>query len=695
MTDQTDRLMIQQDRRVAWGSGILFEVGAYRILRGLVRAPGAWLVEAEDPAKRRTLLQLAQLRPINSVTDRIERGQLEQTVLGQSTTLLDEEDQVILAHGGVDRIDGTRVLFWALPLPEQVDRLASPASQIETVDRLLSVGIEIGRRCARRNALGRTEPLLNEQLFLVTDRRAELVGVPVHLPPSWLATDMPRPRLAPEERDSDEAPTTLGDVWRLGRALSTLSGAFEPLPERVRSLLGRMTAPAPDRVQRVEDAVAALSTVRAELQAASPPSPIHGTTSVTAAMPLEVVSELVVQSMGDSTRVEAADPAVPPWAFFFSADEYRRFREITAGTGAREGRLAEMARLCRGEPPERWESLMQAFRSEAPTLHDSIDDSFGEPTEETGNHGAEAPVDRLLEGLILGQADAAPTIAESPFAVGDVEPPMVVGRTIADVKPLVLEPDTIDIPKRGLIEDSVSSELPVPEFEAAPAKRRPTRRHRLILSLLGALAALGGLALAGRTPARLAGAPVLHLERPVTLEVETPNAVVVGEDGTIISAPLVFAVPDVGQATVLVAAEGHRPERVLLPTGGTVRISLAARGEEEPCEVKIPAQVEVEMIGAELDRQADHVTIDGSAVIRLHKGEATAAHLVRCGADVTLPRPTQERTFLGLDGDAHVILDGGSIGHAPLEREVRAGFHRADVEGTSRWIPVFGPVLLE
>lgn len=665
--------MVLPEGRAAWRGAPLFEVGPYRILRGLVRAPGAWLVEAEDPDHRPILLQLIQLRPINSLQDRTERTDLEQAVLAQTTSLLDEEDQVILAHGGADRIDGTRVLFWALPHPQRIERLASPAGHIESLDHLLSTGIHVGRRVARRHGRGRIEPLLTEHLFLVTDEGAELVGVPVHVPPEWLATDMPNPRRAPEERDG--APTALGDVWRLGRALSTLGDAFVPLPGGVCDLLSGMTAPDPsDRIQSVSEAVAELDALREAVRAVTPPSSIHNTTAVTAAFPVDVVSELVVQSIGASTRVEAATPGVPPWAFFFSLEEYLRFRE-TAGAAGFTGdeTLAEIARLCRGHPPARWEGIVQAFGSEGPTLDGC-----------------------LVEGLVLGEG--GPTVTEGPLQIPEIAPPLVAGRTIADVKPLVLEPDTIDVPQRNLIEDSVSGELPAYEAEEqTPTKRRPGRRHRLILGMLVALAALGGLALAGRTPAGLANAPIVDLDRSVTLEVDTPNAVVIGEDGTILQPPWVFAIPERGDAAVLVAAEHHRPERILLPTGGRIRVALAPRSDEASCRIDAPPHVEVEGIGVELDRRADRLSVNGTAALRVRKGEVQTAHLIRCSdeATTTLQIPKRQRTVLGVNGEARVILDGGSIGHAPLEHDVRSGYHRVEIDGVARWVPVFAPVVVE
>src|SRR5688572_3270097 len=106
--------LVDRPRRVAAlpslssDSDVLFVVGPYSVTRGLVRAPGAWIVEARDPHGLEVLLQLVHLRPLKSDAERAERTHLEQTVLARTTALLDEQDRIVLAHGGVDRVDGTR-----------------------------------------------------------------------------------------------------------------------------------------------------------------------------------------------------------------------------------------------------------------------------------------------------------------------------------------------------------------------------------------------------------------------------------------------------------------------------------------------------------------------------------------------------------------------------------------------------------
>jgi hypothetical protein len=152
---------------------VLFAVGPYSVTRALVRAPGAWIVEASDPNGEQVLLQLAHLRPLANEAERAIRTHLEQTVLSRTTALLDEPDRVVLAHGGIDRVDGTRVLFWAMPMMDHVDRLQNPLKHVDTLDQLINAGLELAERLARRHEIGRFEPLLTEHLSC-SARRASI-----------------------------------------------------------------------------------------------------------------------------------------------------------------------------------------------------------------------------------------------------------------------------------------------------------------------------------------------------------------------------------------------------------------------------------------------------------------------------------------------------------------------------------------
>jgi hypothetical protein len=289
----------------------LFSVGPYSVTSGLVRAPGAWIVEARDPHGHEVLLQLVHVRPLVNDAERALRMHVEQTVLSRTTALLQENDRVVLAHGGIDRVDGTRVLFWAMPRPEKIHRLANPLKQLKGLDHLLFVGLELAKRLVERHELGRCEPLLSEHLFLIGDESVELIGVPVQVPAEWFAADMPSPRLAPEEATHGGL-TAVGDVWRLGQALSVLGCAFEPLPEAVQSLLERMVSQTVSaRPPRASEVAVELEALRKQVEGTEQRSEATPTTAMTLALSQEAVNELIIRAMGDSTSVDAAALDVP------------------------------------------------------------------------------------------------------------------------------------------------------------------------------------------------------------------------------------------------------------------------------------------------------------------------------------------------------------------------------------------------
>ena len=610
--------------------GVLFLVGPYSVTRGLVRAPGAWIVEACDPNGQEVLLQLAHLRPLVNDAERALRMHLEQTVLLRTTALLEEQDRVVLAHGGVDRVDGTRVLFWAMPVPERVHRLGNPLKHLTGLDHLLGAGLELAQRLARRHELGRFEPLLSEHLSLITDAGAELIGVPVQVPVEWLASDMPSPRLAPEEV-AHGGLTALGDVWRLGQALSVLACAFEPLPEEVRALLERMSSTNPSaRPPRASEIAVELESVRQRLEGTAQASEATPTTAMTLALSQDQVTELMMRAMGESTHIEAEVPMlvvnahVPAWAFFFESDDYERFEEILAREhpdGLSEAQRADLARLCRGQASDRWPALVRTFFS-----HD--------------------------DSTLFGDGMPEPTIAEAPMSFD--EPTLIPEATILDlpldpaemaetkaVSPLVYVPDWMPPVKREESSVEIPALEPEPIREVEPAGRRS--RKRWVLGALGGLALLGAAALAAGRPGD-ASIPI-DLDRAVVIETGTPNAIILGEDGTVLGAgPVAISRPELGDVAVLVTAEGHRPERILLPSGGKLRVSLDPLPEgakSESPRVDAPAKVQV---------------------------------------------------ALTVTGAGEVLLDG-----APIEggrAEIGAGFHRITTEGRERWIPMFRSVEL-
>src|SRR5688500_11869030 len=95
--------------------GALFDVGFYRVFCGLVRAPQAWLVEATGPAGDRAIMHLVHCRAVRSRAEELERQAFHSEIASATVGLFDEPKFSVQAHGHVQREDGTRVLFWALP----------------------------------------------------------------------------------------------------------------------------------------------------------------------------------------------------------------------------------------------------------------------------------------------------------------------------------------------------------------------------------------------------------------------------------------------------------------------------------------------------------------------------------------------------------------------------------------------------
>jgi hypothetical protein len=606
--------LVDRPRRSAGrppGSDVLFAVGPYSVSEGLVRAPGAWIVRARDPNGEEALLQLAHLRPLKSAAERAVRAHVEQTLLARTTALLDEHDRVVLAHGGVDRIDGTRVLFWAMPLPERAHRLGNPLKHLASLDHLLAAGTAIARRIARRHELGRFEPLLSEQLFLITEEDAELIGVPVGVPSDWLADDMPSPRIAPEEAAAGHS-TVFGDVWRLGQALSVLAAGFEPLPPELRDLLGRLTAQSSSaRPQRASEVVVELDAVRRSIDASARVSE-GATVAMTIALSHEEVTDLVLRSMGESTHVEAqtavSDEPVPPWAFFFEPEDYRIFEatmQEVAPPDLTDADCAELARLCRGQASDRWALLIRTYLAiEADTLF-----------------GSAIPDATIADAPLSFEED---TLVPSATIVDGALDPAEVAET-RTVAPLVYVPEPIPTGAFGNDESSVEIELPIAEVVKAVEPEGRRSRRRWMLGSLLVLALLGAFAFAAGRPGDAAVAPADH---GVVIETGTPNALIVREDGTVLGpGPVTIAVPEGGEIAVLIAAIDHRPERIVLPTGGKLRVSLDPLPEDpKRCSFEVPSGATFEGIAAELDG----TTVRGAAVVRTHDGSTTRASIVRC-----------------------------------------------------------------
>ena len=145
-----------------------------------------------------------------------------------------------------------------------------------------------------------------------------------------------------------------------------------------------------------------------------------------------------------------------------------------------------------------------------------------------------------------------------------------------------------------------------------------------------------------------------------------------------------------GDVAVLVTAAGHRPERIVLPTGGTLRVTLAPLPlRPKSCALDVPSGVTVEAIAADLDRSSGAL-VRGSAVICARDGEASRASIVHCDGSVRIEEPSAARVGVTIGKDADLLLDGGKVSGDRIT--VPAGFHRVTSKGPERWVPMFKPI---
>ncbi len=212
--------------------------------------------------------------------------------------------------------------------------------------------------------------------------------------------------MAPEEI-ANLVPTRIGDIWRLGQALTALAARFEAIPSALSNLLRWMTHEDPrKRPPRALEVRVECASIKDKLSRAqlTRPSPATQRPSLS----FEEVSQLIVATLGPTSELDVAKfrqsmqilhgedevtlagsvnvkaldkppspTGVPPWAFFFSALEYERFVSLVQadldarrlghrlGTGvvqliAEDGAeleylgLSEVARDCFRSDPERW-----------------------------------------------------------------------------------------------------------------------------------------------------------------------------------------------------------------------------------------------------------------------------------------------------------------------------------------------------
>ncbi len=225
------------------------KIGAYTIVERIVLAPGAYLVEARGQSDERAILQLVRCREVKSEAEETERRYFEKRIADATNALAGEADIELHAHGAIDSPDGKRTLFWALPWIDGVHALADPQPKIRDLLHFVDIALSLAKRIASRHARERAEPLLTEHLIHIHPDRssAELVGASIFVAHEWLSSDMLAARLAPEEILSRTV-TPLGDLWRLGQALTSLAaGRADLCAPKLTALLARLLEGDPTR----------------------------------------------------------------------------------------------------------------------------------------------------------------------------------------------------------------------------------------------------------------------------------------------------------------------------------------------------------------------------------------------------------------------------------------------------------------
>lgn len=703
-----------------------FRVGPYSIIRDLVTAPGAQLMEACAEDGSQVLLQVVRCRPARNKTEtrQVNRmlDELARDTFEAGTTGVCE----ILDHGHSETEYGTAV-YWALPWTE--DAVSLGLARIETDDELVSVGILLAKRLHDLHAQDRLDPLLSERVLVVTQGEPTVIGAPVRVPDKFLARGVRPARLAPEETLANE-PTKAGDLWRLGQTLKALTVTLDRLPTRVwraLELLGH-----PDVGVRIRTAVDGLQMLEALTDPDAPDPP----------------------SESDLTRARGLNEA---------PDETRR---VSLPPEAMET-IADRKLPTRGTIPPDADT-----EADAPTVPPGGDDDsntlldFQMPQEDQGDHVAVVepePPEKSRELMVLNRQDSSARLAEAAIpqmrkkrASWDVGPKRgetgptgtVMGespkalmkrpRTASPNEKQEEPPGAMVMGPRGTLvgqglvgpiqraqreeaDESVEpTEEATPADEAEDAVDQPvpsakTAAVAFLTFVIGLLIGAVGskvLRLVEGNPQILGPLRTVSASNSVRIDASpAASAVVVGErDGKILgTTPLDLQVPARGNIALLVAAPGHEPTRVLLPDRGRVAVTLKPNYRfPTTCSINlhVPGGVPVESVGAQAVEDSTGFRVPGAAVIRATEGPG--AWLLRCpelgGEGVqTLPGrflPPEVELRVSKPVDMEVFIDGRLAGTSPLRERVPPGFKEIRIkdgkgEALSRWVPAFADTEIE
>jgi hypothetical protein len=288
-------------------------VGAYRIVRQIARAPGAWLFEGRAQEETPVLLQIARLKDAASDAELVERDHFQQTITAATAAALLDLEVCINEHGGAFELGGGRILYWVMPWSQAIrDLLDGPLAPKSALE-LTRIARSLLFRLVRRHALDKADPHLTEHVVYLEgrERTAAVAGAPIHLPALWLASDTIPARLAPEESLSERV-TKEGDLWRLGQLLSAIASGIA-LPADFEGWLQSLRSVDPaGRPPRASQAMAELEALEESLirEASAENRSIEQVSATVSleALSIERFSELLLQAAGDSTTVEPTLP---------------------------------------------------------------------------------------------------------------------------------------------------------------------------------------------------------------------------------------------------------------------------------------------------------------------------------------------------------------------------------------------------
>lgn len=729
-------------------SGAEATLGNFERRAELVVAPGVRLCEGiwkNGNQETPVLLQLASLLAAESAADEAGRRDYIDKISSATENLARDPDVQLLSHGAFDEPGGGVTLLWALPWSPETVQLGEGAAKVSSSTELLTLGITLAQRLARRHERGRFDPLLSAELIVLSRGMPKIQGFPIHLPAGWVRDDTPEAPWAPEERNL-QAPHAAGDQWRLGQALLTMAREIQ-LEPNVEALLSRMVDPYPS--ERYTDA------------------------SEVAEMMIRLLRESDVESP-NATQAENAGPAAATAALRNARQQARDRRDLSA-----QPTLVDMPQTKREDLDGGAQgSLGRGPAQKDPTLRNSvwdksrpsdsasrrpdpaqgtkvgvriIDDptglrpaiepdslnqpsmpSVGDPnvTQNPGMpdpamYGGYPPPYNPYGMVPPGYPSMPPMQAYGPYGPQGYMPPMPQGMPMGPSQ---------SMPGQSMPNPAAQGQPPMPSMSGQPQpsllmptgeiEPTPSRGVGIFIMILGLIVALvAGLIL---SPMIM---PILTNSRPViedlpsdtqfisdantmTLSATPSDAIVVAEiNGQVLgSVPLQFQLPEDGDIAVLVTAPKHQPMRVRLTPGGHIEAKLKPTPERAACLININPKPESPLKGVGVSIGTDEpetYRIPVSAVVHNPAG----AWILRCPAgdsgavqEISLksqPRlPEEAKLTVVSPVGAQIKVDDKDLGKAPQSVSVVPGFRLVRVEtlraGVSeRFVPVFTPVSLQ